>query len=172
MCAQKAPTDCSILTVAVLGAEAACVRLCSGLENGFYQSCFSCKLYVWCFNGIFLEHRMCTGYREWDDTTKTCTHISPACPWFDTATMIKNNYFTLTTTLLVHVLQWLFCHLHIWWIYKIVWLFNSKLKLHSSHNLSFFYDKYAILIVIMYFTLIGSNSYFELLTMYIFTYLN
>ncbi|KAK2182747.1 hypothetical protein NP493_339g03002 [Ridgeia piscesae] len=56
-----------------------CVRTCAGKENGDYQSCVSCHVYVTCSNGAMYDRRPCPAPTVWDDALKRCDWASSTC---------------------------------------------------------------------------------------------
>ena len=56
-----------------------CVSDCSGVANGDYQSCKTCKGYVTCSNGYYFD-RPCPANLVWDDVKKRCEWESTTCP--------------------------------------------------------------------------------------------
>ena len=56
----------------MLSTGEACVRSCSGLEDGHYQNCRRCSIYVDCTNE-HLEEAVCDGDdEEWHEAEKMC----------------------------------------------------------------------------------------------------
>ncbi|KAI0236321.1 hypothetical protein LSAT2_013114, partial [Lamellibrachia satsuma] len=47
-----------------------CVADCAGVNNGDYQSCIGCHVYVTCSNGIKYNNRPCPANLVWDDNVK------------------------------------------------------------------------------------------------------
>ena len=56
-----------------------CVDDCTGLEDGDYQSCSGCHVYVSCSNGFMQSDRPCPGNLVWDDHKKRCEWTSSTC---------------------------------------------------------------------------------------------
>ena len=56
-----------------------CVDSCIGLDNGDYQSCVSCYVYVSCNYEIVTDNRDCGPGLMWDDRDKDCLAVSTTC---------------------------------------------------------------------------------------------
>ena len=54
------------------GTNTHCVDKCKNRDNGNYQSCNGCNVYVTCINGQMIDNRPCAGGTEWDDIQRTC----------------------------------------------------------------------------------------------------
>ena len=48
-----------------------CIRSCEGEEDGLYQACDGCGIYIECSDGAAIEHN-CDGTDVWDDVDKQC----------------------------------------------------------------------------------------------------
>ncbi|KAI0207365.1 hypothetical protein LSAT2_007983 [Lamellibrachia satsuma] len=49
-----------------------CVSDCTGVDNGDYQSCIGCHVFVTCTNGRKKDNRPCPANLVWDDNVKRC----------------------------------------------------------------------------------------------------
>ena len=56
-----------------------CVSDCNGMQNGDYQSCLSCDVYLTCSNGLTYDNRPCPADLVWDDNLKRCEWTSSTC---------------------------------------------------------------------------------------------
>ena len=56
-----------------------CVSSCEGMEDGDYQSCNGCHVYVTCSNEIMHDNRPCPDGLVWDDNLKRCEWESSTC---------------------------------------------------------------------------------------------
>jgi hypothetical protein len=59
-----------------------CIRSCSGLKDGDYQSCHNCDVYASCTNGTMRDDRPCAPAKprlNWDDISKRCLYSSRTC---------------------------------------------------------------------------------------------
>lgn len=70
--ASEPPPDCDST-----GPE--CIRSCTDMPDGDYQSCDSCYVYVTCSNGGTYDERPCPAGLVWDDIVKRCEWQSNTC---------------------------------------------------------------------------------------------
>lgn len=56
-----------------------CVNNCYGVQNGDYQSCYGCRVFVTCSNGLTYDRRPCPWFLLWDDYRKRCEWRSRTC---------------------------------------------------------------------------------------------
>jgi len=56
-----------------------CVRSCTDVPNGNYQSCRGCNVFVTCTNGYIHDSRPCATKTVWDDDKKQCQGTSNTC---------------------------------------------------------------------------------------------
>lgn len=61
-----------------VGSGCGCVTSCDSMEDGEYQSCDSCQVYVICTNGQRNEGN-CPQYTLWDNDRKKCLYFSSTC---------------------------------------------------------------------------------------------
>ncbi len=55
-----------------------CIKNCTTLSDGDYQSCEGCGGYVVCVTGDRYE-KTCVGGQVWDDSYKRCLNTSTTC---------------------------------------------------------------------------------------------
>jgi len=56
-----------------------CISDCEGVEDGDYQSCLGCRVYVSCSNEVMSDYRPCPENLVWDDNLKKCHYTSSTC---------------------------------------------------------------------------------------------
>ncbi|XP_060595991.1 zinc metalloproteinase-disintegrin-like VMP-III [Ruditapes philippinarum] len=56
-----------------------CVRSCQGVQNGNYQSCRGCHMYVSCYDNVMYDGRPCQANLYWSDDLKRCEYSSNTC---------------------------------------------------------------------------------------------
>ncbi|KAI0241151.1 hypothetical protein LSAT2_001108, partial [Lamellibrachia satsuma] len=61
------------------GIEPRCVSSCVGRDDGNYQSCIGCNVYVSCSNYKAIDNRPCPEDLVFDDTEKSCMKTSATC---------------------------------------------------------------------------------------------
>ena len=59
--------------------EPRCVSSCFGRDDGDYQSCIGCNVYVSCSNYGAIDNRRCPEDLVFDDTEKRCMKTSATC---------------------------------------------------------------------------------------------
>jgi len=75
----KQRIECNLHGVQIPASESRCISSCEGREDGEYQSCNGCNVYVTCSNGRIYDNRPCPGSLVWDDVIKRCEFKSQTC---------------------------------------------------------------------------------------------
>ena len=56
-----------------------CTASCADKEDGDYQSCEGCDIYISCVGGQVKDKRLCPPSQFWDDNDKACLSTSSTC---------------------------------------------------------------------------------------------
>ena len=79
-CYEKSTTCQQCVSVdKCLSTGSICVQRCTGLDDGFYQSCTNCSSYVRCYGGHTFYESCTPSDWFWDNNARTCFRDSSTC---------------------------------------------------------------------------------------------